>query len=207
MSTKKAQDLAGEVFGKLKVLRLEKIERGNYFWLCRCDCGNTTITRTGNLNNGMTKSCGCIHKDQLKERNKSHGLAKTPIYNVWSSMKARCNNSNDASYKNYGGRGIAICDKWRTFEGFYEDMGNSYKKGLTIERINVNGNYCLDNCCWADTITQGNNTRRNRFLTIDGITDTMSNLCRRYGLPVTTVKRRLERGWDVEKTFKTPKKF
>jgi hypothetical protein len=202
----KFQDLIGKTFGKLTVLKLEgKDKYGKYRWICRCDCGNVKITDTSQLNSGYTQSCGCIRREQLVERNKSHGLAHTPLYNVWTSMKGRCNQPNNTAYKNYGGRGIAICEKWNSFEGFLEDMGDSYAKGFSIERLDVNGNYCKENCIWADAITQANNTRTNLYITVDGRTDTFANMCRIYGLTYATAQHRYQRGWEIEKVFKTPR--
>jgi hypothetical protein len=206
MYNKKPQDLTGKTFGRLKVLKcVGKNKYGHYQWLCRCDCGNTCIVKTGSLNRG-TKSCGCLHREGLIKRNTKHGLAHTPIYNVWSAIKNRCLNQNDKEYKSYGGRGITLCNEWMTFKEFYNDMGKEYKPWLTIERRNVNGGYNKENCYWADMVTQANNTRRNRYETVDGVTDTVANLARKYGITYATAQHRLYRGWDIEKAFKTPQR-
>ena len=207
MPIKKPQDLTGKTFGRLTVLRSEgKGKNGKYLWLCRCSCGNTKVTDTGQLNSGCTQSCGCLKHDLLVEKNLSHGLANTPIYNVWATMKQRCLNSSEKRFKDYGGRGIKVCDKWLSFEGFYEDMSSTYITGLTIERKDSNGDYCPENCIWADRFIQANNTSRNRIETVNGITDSLANLCRRYGFTYATIQHRLYRGWGVEKAFNTPRK-
>lgn len=202
------QDLTGKRFGRLTVLRCEgKAKHGKYQWLCRCDCGALKISDTGQLNSGCTQSCGCLKTEMLIKKNQTHNMAGTPIYTTWATMKRRCHSPKDKQYKDYGGRGIAVCDEWLSFEGFYKDMGDSYKPGLTLERIDNNKGYCNENCVWADRITQANNNSRNRFETVDGITDTVANHARRYGHTYAVVQHRLQRGWDVEEAFKTPRIF
>jgi hypothetical protein len=206
MPHRKPQDLTGNQFGRLTVVRSEgKGNYGKYLWLCRCSCGNTIISSTSQLNNGNTRSCGCLKREMVVNKNKIHGMAHTPIYNVWSAMKNRCLNPNDKQYKDYGGKGVKICDKWLTFEGFYEDIGSTYAKGLTIERKDYNGDYCPENCIWTDRFTQANNTSRNRYETVNGITDSLANLCRRFGFTYATIQHRLQRGWSIEEAFNTPR--
>ena len=159
MPIKKPQDLTGKTFGRLTVLRSEgKGKNGKYLWLCRCSCGNTKVTDTGQLNSGCTQSCGCLKHDLLVEKNLSHGLANTPIYNVWATMKQRCLNSSEKRFKDYGGRGIKVCERWLKFENFIQDMGERPEK-LELDRINNDGNYEPDNCRW---VTRSENLKNRR---------------------------------------------
>lgn len=203
----KFKNLEGMRFSRLTVVSLAgRDKHGKYTWNCACDCGNTKITDTGQLNSGMTKSCGCIHREQLKERNKTHGLSKTPIYNVWCSMKNRVDSENSKSFADYGKRGIKYCDKWSTFEGFYDDMNQTYENGLSIERIDVNGDYCKGNCKWIPKEQQALNTRRTRLITLNGITKPVSEFARIYGMVPQNVIKRLNCGWSVEEALTTPTK-
>lgn len=198
-------DLTGQKFGRLTVLSYAgKSKNGSFIWNCRCDCGNTRVAVGCEMKSGNTSSCGCLAHDVLVKRNTKHGMANTPIYAVWSAMKNRCLNPNDEHYDNYGGRGIKLSEKWLTFEGFYEDMGDSYKKGLTIERRDSNGNYYKENCVWETRLVQGNNTRRNRIETVNGVTGTLAQLCRKFDVSYCAVRHRTDRGMSIEEAFNKP---
>lgn len=124
------------------------------------------------------------------------------MYKSWCHIKQRCGNVNDAAYKDYGGRGISYSENWETFEGFYKDMGSSWKAGLSIDRINNSGNYCKENCRWATRVEQNNNTRRNRYITFDGITKTLSQWSNYTGLKSSTIRQRIDAyGWSIEKSL------
>lgn len=156
------KDLTGMRFGRLTVSkRVSQIGEGKVKWLCQCDCGNTTVVKADNLNSGSTLSCGCYNIDKIIERNTKHGKRYTRLYNIFCDMKKRCYNKNSANYKNYGERGIIICDEWlNDFNAFYNwAMENNYGDTLTIDRKDNDGNYEPDNCRW---ITKSeNSTKRN----------------------------------------------
>lgn len=199
-------DLTGQRFERLTVIERAENAGRTTRWKCVCDCGNVTIVRQPDLKSGRTLSCGCLFSEQLAERNAKHGLSKTRICNIWRSMKDRCYNSNCKAYKNYGGRGIRVCDEWlNDLKGFYDwSMTNGYEENLTLDRIDVNGNYEPSNCRWADRTTQANNTRSNHLIEYDGKTQTIAEWSRETGIKQHTIIRRLGLGWSIERTLKTP---
>lgn len=201
----KFRDLTGQRFGRLIAIKLDGHDkRGLSRWFCKCDCGVEKTIVMSHLVRGLTTSCGCYNREKTIRDNLTHNMTHTRIYLIWAGMKQRCLNSNTLHFKDYGGRGITICDKWLRFEGFYQDMNGTYDDLLTIDRINSNGNYEKSNCTWSTKLVQANNKRNNRILTYNGVTDTISNLCRDNNINKYLVKDRLKLGWSVEKAFITP---
>lgn len=158
----KINDLTGKKFGRLTVIKYYGSNKhGRALWLCQCDCGNTKIVLGNSLNSKLTLSCGCYNKEIIKKCNSKHNMAYSKLYKVWQGMKTRCYNKNFMYYCNYGGRGITICDEWKSnFSNFYEwSINNGYEEGLTIDRINNDGNYEPSNCRWVTRAEQNRNKR------------------------------------------------
>lgn len=199
-------DQSGKRFGRLVVVKRAANSGRTTRWECRCDCGNVVIVRQPDLHSGRTQSCGCIHREQLADRNRTHNLSYTRLCSIWRAMKGRCYNTNSQAYPNYGGRGITVCDEWKNdLEAFYAwAIANGYDEHLSIDRIDVNGNYEPSNCRWADKNTQANNTRNNRVLECDGKQQTIAQWSKETGIKAHTIRRRLELGWTIEKALKTP---
>lgn len=215
---RKAIDLTGQRFGRLTVISRVENKNNKATWRCLCDCGNEATVRSDSLRNGDTRSCGCLHNESLEEvRNKSvlkHGGARhngntEKLYFTWLNMKKRCENKNDPDYSNYGLRGISVCKEWHDYATFrewayrhgYNPESNSLL--MTLDRIDVNGNYEPRNCRLTDYKTQGNNRRNNRRITYNGETYTMSQWAEKLGIGVSVLKYRLD-NWTVERAFETP---
>jgi len=198
-------DETGNTYSRLTVVSEAESRWNKAMWNCQCECGNTSIVSTGDLRSGHTKSCGCLSSDITKERNTTHSMSKTPTYKVWVDMKSRCNNINDTAYSRYGGRGIGVCDRWDdSFESFYQDVGER-PIGLTIDRIDNNGNYSPDNCKWSTRFEQSINRSVARWITFNGITKTAIEWSRTLGGSRSLISNRLDRyGWSIERALTTP---
>lgn len=194
------KNMIGQRFGKVKVLELVKLKPGLTHCLCLCDCGNRFIAWANNVRNGHTKSCGCLVVEKQLESHFIHGKSKSRAHKIWRHLKERCENKNSKSYPRYGGRGIKICPKWNNFEKFYADMGDP-PPGMSIDRIDNNGNYGPLNCRWANAKTQANNRRSNLIFTVNGITGNLTQLCSIFEKKYTKVLQRLYRGWDINKAL------
>lgn len=190
-------DLTGRVFGRLTVIEYAGRNGTSAVWRCRCECGNDTLVRRDHLVNGDVKSCGCFSREKSSERMTArlttHGKSRSKIYNVWHKMVQRCENVKDKFFPIYGGRGIKVCERWHRFELFYADMSDGYAEGLMIERIDVNGGYCKENCTWVNAEAQAQN-RRNT-IKINGVS--LKKYCRDNGLIYNTVLARIKRGVSI----------
>ena len=208
MSEKK--DLTGLRFMHLLVLEEAGSDKnGRAMWLCKCDCGKFHKTLGKYLLSGDTTSCGCRRRKILAETTKrqtTHRMSGTPIYTKWVSMKDRCMNPSNSEYSSYGGRGIRICDEWiNSFENFYKwAISSGYSEGMTIDRINNNGNYEPTNCRWADLKTQANNTRRNHYLTYKGETKSLAEWAEIKKINYSTLRARINTyHWTVERALES----
>lgn len=201
---KSFKDISGKIFGKLLVLKrsennIPKLVR----YICKCDCGNIREVSSSNLKYGHTKSCGCLAKTiHIK-----HHMYNHPIYKVYFSMKSRCHNKKNKRYKNYGGRGIVMCDEWKdSFEQFYKDMGPKPSPKHSIDRINNNGNYCKENCKWSTREQQDSNKTNNIFISHNGITKTITQWSKILNVSVQTLMKRHNNKWDDSKIIEAPVK-
>ena len=193
---------AGDKFGKLTVLEfVRKDENYKEFYRCKCDCGNETICEKWNLLSGCVRSCGCLIGKKCK-----HGETKTRLFNIWSGMKERCSREKHHEYQNYGGRGITVCEEWIDDFLAFKDwaMANGYQEGLTIDRIDVNGNYEPKNCRWVTKKEQNNNRRNNHTLTYNDQTHTISQWSEITGIGKSTILERIKLGWSVEDALTKP---
>lgn len=199
-------DLTGIEFGRLTVVeRCGRDNRGEAMWLCVCECGKERKIRGSSLRVGLTKSCGCLNKEIVSKNSKTHGRSNSALHNVWRKMKQRCFSEKDQAFKYYGGRGITVCDEWKdNFENFYKcSMTNGYSDGLTLDRINVNGNYEPSNCRWVTMKVQQNNRRNNRRIEFNGQVHTITEWSVITGINLSTISMRLKKGWSAEKTLTT----
>lgn len=190
-------DLTGKQFDYLTVLSRSDNRGSNkkpvVMWECYCKCGNIVFVKSHSLITGHTKSCGC---KKIK-----HGFSnKERLYQTWKNMRRRCNDPNNKRYAQYGGRGITICPEWSEYINFRTwALENGYSDNLTIDRKDVDGNYCPKNCRWADAETQANNVSRNRIIEYNGESMTMSQLAKRLNLTYSALQHRIERGWSIDR--------
>lgn len=210
-------DLTGKRFGRLVAISKEPrrcaAHSSKTRWLCLCDCGNKKTVDADSLTKGTVKSCGCLQSEQAAiqgKKNTKHGgsrrtAPKERLFRIWANMRDRCNNSGNHAYKHYGGRGISICDEWGNYTAFRDwAHNNGYSDKLTIDRIDVNGNYEPSNCRWATQKEQANNTRVNRRITAFGQTHTLSEWAGICKLSSSLISARLKRGWDAETAITKP---
>lgn len=205
-------DLIGKTFNRWKVLCPDETRNGKKYWICECQCELHTIKSVCqyDLVHGFNKSCGCYQREMTSKSNTKHGGYGTRLYQVWLNMKSRCYNPKNKCYKNYGERGITICDEWLDFANFanwayssgYDEKADYGK--CTIERKNVNEGYNPTNCCWADEITQANNKTDNLFLEYKGRTQTLAQWTRELNLPYFGTLNRIKKGYSVEEAFELP---
>lgn len=200
------KDLTGETFGKWVVLeRSQNDQKQHAMWLCRCECGNTSIVRSADLTHGKSTNCGCVRRDIVGARFRTHGKTrKCRAYGIWKAIKQRCLYKRHVSRKSYSARGITICDEWKdNFEQFLLDMGEC-PPGMTIERIDNDRGYEPENCRWATMSDQCNNKRSNRTLEHNGVKLSMARWARLFGLNYSLLRSRLNLGWDIGRALNEP---
>ena len=193
-------DLTGKRFGRIVVIeRTRKEHSKKTFFRCICDCGKEKTFQSSDLIRGKIKSCGCWKAEHMKKLGKehiTHGMTDSRLYHIWRGLRTRCNFDKSKDYNNYGGRGINVCEEWKnSFQNFYDwAIKNGYQEHLTIDRIDVNGNYCPENCRWADIDTQARNKRNTVNITINGETKCSADWSRILGISRHTVKKRYLEG-------------
>jgi hypothetical protein len=185
----------GDVFGRLEVIHRMVAEDGSVSWLCKCDCGRYGTAKTSQLVKGIVKSCGCGARSSFDH----------PLYGVWVAMIGRCTNPKHPNYKDYGGRGITVCQRWlSSFRDFVEDMGDRDNPEMTIDRIDNDKGYSKDNCRWATRVEQANNKRSTHWITYNGVRDSLTNHCRALGISRAVIFDRIRRGATFEEAVSKP---
>lgn len=190
-------DLTGQRFGRLTVLERvsDKIAAGGYpirRWLCQCDCGNTTIVTRQDLRSGDTKSCGCWNLEMRAERVRTHGDTHSILYKRWTAMRKRCRNPRNKDYPHYGGRGIKVCDEWQDYSNFKEwALTHGYSPELSLDRIDVDGDYCPENCRYVDMTTQARNRTNSISVEYRGEEYSLPELSQLTGIPYSTLYKKL----------------
>ena len=208
MSKSFREDLTGQRFGRLTVIEFVPNDKPHAYWKCQCDCGNTIKTTTCSLRSGHSASCGCLNREKIIASCRVHGQWNTRLYRIWDKMKTRCYNSNSKAYKDYGGRGITVCDEWKNdFKAFYDwSMANGYTDELSIDRIDVNGNYEPSNCRFADRKTQQRNRRDNIKIEYQGEKQCLVDIARLLGIRPDVLYYRYHKGDRGERLFRPVKK-
>jgi hypothetical protein len=198
----------GQRYGRLTVLSLYEGDRSKYKsrskrWVCECDCGSVVTVSAGGLTSGHTQSCGCLQKERQLKAVITHGEYKSDLYGVFWAIKERCLNLKCSAYKWYGGRGIKICAEWNSdYEVFKEwAHSNGYKKGLQIDRIDNDGDYCPENCRWVTSKDNNRNTRYNKYITYEGKTQCFSAWAEELNMRNAVVRDRFYRGLPLDKVL------
>lgn len=194
----KEDDISGQSFSNWTALCKSPQPRK---WVFQCKCGKISHLFKHHVKYGKSKSCGCL--TDYSQISKTHGMRKSSEYTVWSGMKDRCLNPRSISYNNYGGRGIAVCERWLSFKNFYEDMGDR-PEGMSIDRIDADGNYEPSNCRWSDAATQSANTSKSLLIEINGISKRLPFWCKENGISNRVATDRIRKGWDPVKAVSFP---
>lgn len=199
-------DLTGRVFSRLTVISLYgKNHRGKLMWDCVCSCGSKIVVNGEYLKNGDTQSCGCFKIENAKALYTKHGAIGTSEYRIWVHLRSRCQNPNDDAFKNYGAKGVSVCDRWEGeygFINFLSDMGKKPSPKHSLDRFpNNKGNYEPSNCRWATMKEQQNNRTNNSIFEYNGFKGTASQLSDKFGIKYEVLRLRLRRGWAVERAL------
>lgn len=200
--------LTGLKFGRLTAGELIVKKRSQYrvYYKCICDCGKEKEVKADHLIRGMTKSCGCLLVERRGQDSITHGHSYNPLYFVWYAMMDRCYKKSFVDYRNYGGRGIIVEKEWHDLSKFILDMSEGYQKGLQLDRVDNDGNYCKSNCRWATRKENNRNKRTNKFVTINGKRATLKEWSEITGIGYPTLSGRVKRGWQGEDIIRKPAK-
>lgn len=204
-------DITGKKFGRWSVIRIDSKSTRPKKFICKCDCGNFKSVSGKYLRDGISKSCGCLMRELISKRNFKHGHARnrsksvTAIYRTWASMIQRCCSKEADQYHNYGGRGITVCERWLVFKNFLADMGER-PNGKTIDRKDVNGNYCRDNCRWATSKEQGRNKRNTIKIELNGVVKSIEEWAEGAAGNITgsLIRQRIGYGWSFYDALTIP---
>ena len=199
------KDITGTRFGRLVATEFTgRTSTKKAKWLCRCDCGGFCVARTDRLTAGKVQSCGCLKIFVCHRTHGEGGSRRSAEYQSWCGMLERSRNPTHHKYRDYGGRGITVCDRWLSYENFLADMGRRPTPKHSIDRIDNNGGYSPENCRWATLDIQSRNRRNNRLLTYAGETLCVADWERRAGLPTNVLLGRLNMGWPIERALTAP---
>ena len=207
--TQKNYCMIGKKYGRLTVLDID-VEKSKQtkrcYLICKCDCGITKSMRSDYVRRNHIVSCGCYSRELLDKSRVKHGLSRHPLFKEWTGVKDRCYNKNCKQFKDYGGRGITVCDEWIHDAAAFINwcLSHGYEKDLTLDRIDNNKGYSPDNCRWTTRKIQANNTRRNHFITYKSETHTVHEWADKLHLNYSVLSHRLARGWSVEDAIETP---
>jgi hypothetical protein len=208
--------IRGQRFGRLTALEqlADYVAHSGYrkqMWRCQCDCGSIVeAVRADGLQMGSSQSCGCLQRELTVQRSTTHGHSKrgqqTLEYTAWACMMSRCYQPSADNYVRYGGRGVTVCDRWKTnagggFENFLSDMGEHPGKGYTLDRIDTNGNYEPSNCKWSTKKEQTKNRSNTRLVVYQGETMTLEEASTKSGIGYFILHNRIKRGWPEERLF------
>lgn len=194
--------MSGAIIGRLTVLHRVPPPNRDTYWQCQCACGRVVIVSGCNLRRNNTRSCGCLKRERVRHMNTRHGASRTVEYAAWLGAKARCHNPANRYYKDYGGRGITMCNAWRAdFAAFLRDMGRKPSSEYSLERKDVNSGYEPGNTCWATRLDQANNKRTNHRLHTG---ETLAQAARRMGLNYGTITKRIRSDWSESDILTVP---
>jgi len=193
----------GLVVGRWTVVIQAASRRGQSYWRCRCSCGNEKEVAGASLRHGQSASCGCIQKEVTAQRVRRHGRSHSAEYGIWRAIKSRCYNPNTINHSRYGGKGVAVCDRWLdSFENFFADMGPRPSSRHSIERKDGTKGYCQDNCVWATYKQQARNTSSNHLVSWNGQTRTLAEWSETTGIAYSILSYRInKKGWPPELAF------